>query len=210
MSDARPDLRVFASYQRDFTEEADVVVVGSGPGGAVVARELTQAGQRVVLIEEGPPFTPADYEIDGGLSMARTLREGGLRTTSGTIMPTMQAIALGGGSLVNSAICNRAPDFVLDQWCSDFELERTAGSRIWRSPLRRGRASSSGIAPDPRFRAGSAQPALSRRLRRAGLPERADRAKREAAVAAAASASLAAAPARSSRWTSPTYRTPCA
>ena len=32
---------------------------------------------------------------------------------------------IGGGSLVNSAICNRAPDFVLDQWCSDFELART-------------------------------------------------------------------------------------
>jgi choline dehydrogenase-like flavoprotein len=100
--------------------------VGSGPGGAVVASELTRAGHRVVLVEEGPPFTPADFEVDGGLSMARTLREGGLRTTLGTVMPTMQAIALGGGSLVNSAICNRAPDFVLDRWCADFDLDRTS------------------------------------------------------------------------------------
>ena len=120
------DLRVFADYQRDFREEADVVVVGSGPGGAVVARELTEAGKRVVLIEEGPPFTPQDFVVDGGLSMARTLREGGLRSTLGTVMPTMQAIALGGGSLVNSAICNRAPDFVLERWCGDFELARTS------------------------------------------------------------------------------------
>jgi choline dehydrogenase-like flavoprotein len=130
VSAGRPDLRAFASYDRDFSEEADVVVVGSGPGGAVVARELTDAGLRVVLIEEGPPFTPADYEIDGGLSMARTLREGGLRTTTGTVMPTMQAVALGGGSLVNSAICNRAPDFVLDQWCGDFELEHTGADDL--------------------------------------------------------------------------------
>ena len=119
------DLRVFADYDRDFTEEVDVAVVGSGPAGAVVARELTLAGRRVVLLEEGPPFTPPEYVIDGGISMARTMREGGLRSTRGTIMPTMQAIALGGGSLVNSAICVRAPDFVLDQWSSDFELERT-------------------------------------------------------------------------------------
>ncbi len=116
------DLRVFAQYQRDFREEADVVVVGSGPCGAVAARELTDAGLRVVLLEEGPPFPPSEFELDGGLSMARTMREGGLRTTRGTVMPTMQAICLGGGSLVNSAICNRAPGFVLDQWCSDFEL----------------------------------------------------------------------------------------
>ena len=119
------DLRVFADYARDFREGADAVVVGSGPGGAVAARELAARGWRVVLVEEGPPFTPADYARDGGLSMARTMREGGLRATSGTVMPTMQAIALGGGSLVNSAICNKAPDFVLDAWCRDHDLAHT-------------------------------------------------------------------------------------
>jgi choline dehydrogenase-like flavoprotein len=119
------DLRVFAQYQSDFTEDVDVVVVGSGPCGAVVAKELTDAGHRVALLEEGPPFTPSEFELDGGLSMARTMREGGLRNTRGTVMPTMQAICLGGGSVVNSAICNRAPDFVLDRWCSDFDLAQT-------------------------------------------------------------------------------------
>jgi choline dehydrogenase-like flavoprotein len=119
------EVRVFAQYDRDFTEEVDVVVVGSGPCGAVVAKELTDAGKSVILVEEGPPFVPDEYEFEGGLSMARTMREGGLRTTRGTVMPTMQAMALGGGSLVNSAICNRAPDFVLDRWCTDFELGQT-------------------------------------------------------------------------------------
>ena len=62
-------VRVFAEYDRDFTEEVDVVVVGSGPCGAVVAKELTDAGKRVILVEEGPPFVPDEYEFDGGLSM---------------------------------------------------------------------------------------------------------------------------------------------
>jgi choline dehydrogenase-like flavoprotein len=119
------DVRVFADYTGDFEESADVVVVGSGPGGAVVAHELSAAGQRVVLIEEGPPFVPSEFETDGGVSMTRTMRESGLRSTVGTVMPTMQAIALGGGSLVNSAICNRAPDFVLDRWSEDYALART-------------------------------------------------------------------------------------
>ena len=43
-------LKVYAQYDRDFTEEADVAVVGSGPSGAVVAKELTDAGLRVVLL----------------------------------------------------------------------------------------------------------------------------------------------------------------
>ncbi len=124
------EVRVFAEYERDFTEEADVVVVGSGPCGAVVAHELTARGKRVVLLEEGPPFTPQDFELDGALSMTRMMREAGLRTTRGTIIPTMQTIALGGGSLVNSAICVRPPDFVFEGWEEYAELEGTRRSDL--------------------------------------------------------------------------------
>jgi choline dehydrogenase-like flavoprotein len=126
----RGEVRVYAEYERDFREEADVVVVGSGPCGAIAAYELAKAGRRVVLLEEGPPFTPAEFDLDGSRSMARTMRESGLRTTRGTIMPTMQAICLGGGSLVNSAICARPPDFVFDAWSAEYELEHTTRAEL--------------------------------------------------------------------------------
>ncbi len=140
-------VRVFAQYDRDFDEVCDVVVVGSGPGGAVVARELAAAGKDVVLLEEGPPFTPDDFELDGSLSMARTMREGGLRTTRGTSMTTMQANALGGGSLVNSAICVRAPEFTLDGWCDEFEL--THSTRADLDPHYQAVEDFLGIGPTP-------------------------------------------------------------
>jgi len=122
------DVRVFSDYVsegRDFNEEADVVVVGSGPAGSVVTYELAKAGHRVVLVEEGPPFTPQEFRADGNISMARTMREGGLRSTSGTLMPVLQAICLGGGSLINSAMCVRPPAFIFDEWCTRFDLART-------------------------------------------------------------------------------------
>ena len=75
-------VRVFAEYDRDLAWSCDVAIVGSGPGGAVVAYELASRGRDVVLIEEGPPFTPSDYVPDASISMARTMREGGLPRAS--------------------------------------------------------------------------------------------------------------------------------
>ena len=140
-------VRVFADYDRDFVERTDVVVVGSGPGGAVAAYELASRGHDVILLEEGPPFDVNDFELDGGISMARTLREAGLRTTRGFIMPTMQAIALGGGSLVNSAICVRPPSATFEAWCRDFELAHTTRADL--DPHFEAVEKFLGIAPTP-------------------------------------------------------------
>ncbi len=110
-------VKVFADYTAPLTLACEAVVVGSGPGGAVVAKELAEAGLDVILLEEGPPFGAADFRQDAGASLRRTLREHGMRAAMGqTYMPTMQAVALGGGSLINSAICARAPAFALEHW----------------------------------------------------------------------------------------------
>jgi hypothetical protein len=48
-----------ASLEPDEVLECDVVVVGTGAGGAVVAKELAERGHAVVLLEEGEHFTRA-------------------------------------------------------------------------------------------------------------------------------------------------------
>jgi choline dehydrogenase-like flavoprotein len=111
-------VQVFADYAGPISERCTVLVVGSGPGGAVVAKELAELDVDVILLEEGPPFGAKDFRQEAGASMRRTLREQGMRIAFGKrgVMPTMQANALGGGSLINSAICARAPAFTLERW----------------------------------------------------------------------------------------------
>jgi len=45
-------------------ETVDFVVVGSGPAGAVIARELSQGGFTVLVLEQGPRLYPSDFEHD--------------------------------------------------------------------------------------------------------------------------------------------------
>jgi choline dehydrogenase-like flavoprotein len=118
-ADPHAGVRRFEGYDRarGVHDRCEVAVVGSGPGGAVAAKELAEAGLDVVLLEEGTPLDARDFVQEAGESMQRTLREGGSRATRGNVvMPTMQAIALGGGSVINSAICARPPAWVLERW----------------------------------------------------------------------------------------------
>lgn len=40
--------------ERELPREFDTIVVGSGPGGGTVARELSRRGERVLILERGP------------------------------------------------------------------------------------------------------------------------------------------------------------
>jgi choline dehydrogenase-like flavoprotein len=45
-------------------ETVDFIVVGSGAAGGVMARELAQAGFDVLVLEQGPRYTAADFKHD--------------------------------------------------------------------------------------------------------------------------------------------------
>ncbi|MBW2256651.1 MAG: NAD(P)-dependent oxidoreductase, partial [Deltaproteobacteria bacterium] len=99
-------------------------MVGSGPGGALVAHELAKSGKRVIVVEAGPRLRTKDYQQDTGKVLADYFWEGGARTAMGNVvMPTMQARCLGGGSVFNSAICLRATPSSLGRWAEEHGVE---------------------------------------------------------------------------------------
>lgn len=104
-----------------FEETADVVVVGSGAGGAVVAATLAEAGKRVVVVEEGPYYRAEDYQrFAPSESVRRMFREGGMVLAFGVGQTPMISItlgrAVGGSSLLTGGVCFRIPGEVHERW----------------------------------------------------------------------------------------------
>lgn len=54
------------------TEKADAVIVGAGASGSVLAKELAEAGLRVVLLERGPKVNPEDFFLHDELLQRET------------------------------------------------------------------------------------------------------------------------------------------
>lgn len=79
--------------------EADVVVIGSGFGGAAVACRLAQSGKSVIVLEQGReyPTGRGEYDVTGhGIS---TIRHGHFWVDIGVGMNVVRGIGVGGGSL---------------------------------------------------------------------------------------------------------------
>ncbi|MCB9680554.1 MAG: GMC family oxidoreductase [Alphaproteobacteria bacterium] len=96
---------------------ADVVVVGSGPAGAVVAARAAAAGARVVVVEAGPWVAPGDHAPGALRAMARSYRSMGASVVLGASpMPFVQGRMVGGSAPINGAICWRLPRDVHEGW----------------------------------------------------------------------------------------------
>jgi choline dehydrogenase-like flavoprotein len=107
----------------DGGETCDVVVVGSGAGGASAARVLAEAGLDVVVLEEGEYHDALSYSRDPIDALTTLYRDGGLTACDGRppiALPVGRAV--GGTTVVNSGSCFRAPEGVLLRWRKVLEI----------------------------------------------------------------------------------------
>ena len=89
-----------------------MVVIGTGAGGAVVARELADRGYAVVLVEEGKRRKSNDFV--GSFVHAHTRTSGTRSRSAPRRSPLLMGKLVGGSTAVNGGTCLRPPPWMLD------------------------------------------------------------------------------------------------
>jgi len=113
--------------------EADYVVVGTGAGGAAAAVTLARGGARVAMVEAGAYRAPEDYPCTMYGTMRDLFDDWGSSFTRGrAFWPIVQARAVGGTTVINSAIAVRTPEDVFRRWTREHGLDGELLSRaVW-------------------------------------------------------------------------------
>ena len=106
------------------TRQAQILVVGSGPGGATTAALLAEAGHDVLMVEEGPDLRVDSAPNYSAQEMSQKYRNHGLNTTFGkTGVTYIEGRCVGGASEINAALYHRPHAETLDAWRRDFRID---------------------------------------------------------------------------------------
>jgi choline dehydrogenase-like flavoprotein len=101
------------------TRHADVLVVGSGPGGATVARGLAQAGKKVIVLERGKDWRgSALYGTYAG-ALAYADRSALLFTREG--LNVIRPLMAGGATSMYCGCAARPPAWLKDKYGLDLD-----------------------------------------------------------------------------------------
>jgi cholesterol oxidase len=95
-------------------QEFDVVVIGSGFGGAAVAARLAWAGKSVAILERGKRYPPGRTDVTTTGHGLRRRRFGHFQVDQGKGMNVIRGIGVGGGSLHYFGVRLRADPRIFD------------------------------------------------------------------------------------------------
>ncbi|HEY8168577.1 MAG TPA: GMC family oxidoreductase N-terminal domain-containing protein [Candidatus Limnocylindrales bacterium] len=108
--------------------DADVVVVGSGAGGGLVAARLAAAGRSVLVVEAGSAWPEAIMPTDELTGFKHMFLDRGLTGTSDLSVAIVAGATLGGGMTVNWTTSIDPPAAVRAMWAGDHGLEGFDGT----------------------------------------------------------------------------------
>ena len=105
-----------ARLEADTHFQADVAIIGTGAGGGTTAQILSEAGFRVILVEEGRLYHDPDFTMNEQKSYSRLYQEGMTRATTDGAIAILQGRCVGGSTTVNWTSSFRTPEATLGHW----------------------------------------------------------------------------------------------
>ncbi|ERS99077.1 long chain fatty alcohol oxidase [Sporothrix schenckii 1099-18] len=98
------------------TIETDVVIVGSGCGGAVSAKILASAGHRVVVVEKGYHYPQTQLPMPQNEGARLLFENNGVLASTDPGINVAAGACWGGGGTINWSVSLRTPDRVRQEW----------------------------------------------------------------------------------------------
>ncbi len=112
----------------------EVLVIGSGAGGATVGYELSKAGYDVLMLEEGQSVPAEKVPYTLSESFLKMWRYGGMTLAKGnTPVAYAEGCCVGGSTEINSAIFQRPPEELISKWAEIYSINDFSPSHL--SPL---------------------------------------------------------------------------
>jgi choline dehydrogenase-like flavoprotein len=96
--------------------EADVVIVGSGAAGAILAYRLAAQDKTVIVLERGQHVEPANFSDRETTMLAHLYSDGAIQLSRDLRFAVLQGMCVGGSTVVNNAVCFDLPLATLNQW----------------------------------------------------------------------------------------------
>jgi hypothetical protein len=131
-ADTPPDLKPGADFDYHFVQlepgeapavlETDVVVVGSGCGGAVAAKVLAEAGHRVLVVDKGYYFPPSELPMPTAEGLYHLYEGRGIVSSADTSTSLLAGSCWGGGGTVNWSTALQTQGFVRREWAEEHGL----------------------------------------------------------------------------------------
>jgi choline dehydrogenase-like flavoprotein len=124
------DVAADPSLGKRFRLRADVVVVGSGAGGSVVAYELAKAGLDVLVLEGGRYYPSSDFTEHLGDTMQLIWRDqaGQVNTTADVVFA--EGACVGGSTVIGGCVMHRPPDWIFQRWVDNHGLDGMAPDKL--------------------------------------------------------------------------------
>jgi choline dehydrogenase-like flavoprotein len=104
--------------------ETDLLVIGSGPGGAVTGVLAAKSGRGVLIVEEGDDVPLTATPHFSREEMLLKYRNAGVSVALGRHkVAWVEGRCVGGGSEVNRGLYHRTPDYLLEAWRRDYRVD---------------------------------------------------------------------------------------